>query len=45
VRESEINRRLTEVSDDPALLRRMLVDEGWLTRDTAGTTYHPARPQ
>jgi len=43
--EPEINRRLSGVTDDVALLRRMLVDTGWLERDKAGTTYGPSRPQ
>lgn len=42
VDESEINRRLSVVSDDVALLRRLMVDEGVMTRDRAGTTYRPA---
>ena len=42
--EDEINRRLAAVSDDPASVRRMLVDTGWLERDNAGTTYGAARP-
>jgi hypothetical protein len=37
--ESEINARLAAVTDDVAGVRRMLVDEGWLGRDRAGTTY------
>ena len=40
--ETEINRRLSVVSDDVALLRRLLVDEGVWRRDAAGTTYRPA---
>jgi len=42
VDEAEINRRLTVVSDDVALLRRLMVDEGVLVRDRAGTTYEMA---
>jgi len=42
--EDEINRRLAEVTDDVAGVRRMLVETGWLERDRAGTTYGPARP-
>ena len=41
--EDEINRRLTAITDDVAGVRRMLVDTGWLERDSAGTTYGPAR--
>ncbi|WP_412749944.1 DUF2087 domain-containing protein [Krasilnikovia sp. M28-CT-15] len=41
--EDEINRRLAEVTDDVAGVRRMLVDTGWLERDRAGTTYGPGR--
>jgi hypothetical protein len=44
VDEADINRRLSAVSNDVALLRRMLVDTGWLARDKAGTTYEPSRP-
>lgn len=40
-REDEINKRLAEVTDDVAGVRRMLVDTGWLERDRAGTTYGP----
>jgi hypothetical protein len=42
--EDEINRRLSEVTDDVAGVRRMLVETGWLERDRAGTTYGPGRP-
>jgi hypothetical protein len=42
--EDEINRRLAEVTDDVAGVRRMMVDTGWLERDRAGTTYGPGRP-
>jgi hypothetical protein len=42
--ESEINERLSEVTDDVAGARRMLVDTGWLGRDRAGTMYGLARP-
>ena len=42
VEESEINRRLAVVSDDVAQLRRVMVDEGVLVRDRAGTTYEMA---
>ncbi|GIM64463.1 hypothetical protein Aau02nite_10530 [Amorphoplanes auranticolor] len=42
--EDEINRRLSEVTDEVAGTRRMLVDTGWLERDRAGTTYGPGRP-
>ena len=42
--EDEINRRLAEVTDDPAAVRRMLVETGWLERDRAGSTYGPGRP-
>ncbi|MET8154411.1 DUF2087 domain-containing protein [Actinoplanes sp. NPDC049668] len=42
--EDEINRRLAEVTDDVAGVRRMLVDTGWLERDRAGSTYGPGRP-
>jgi hypothetical protein len=45
VDESEINRRLAIVSDDPAQLRRLMVDEGVLVRDRAGTTYEMARSE
>ncbi|MGA5301702.1 DUF2087 domain-containing protein [Nucisporomicrobium flavum] len=41
--EDEINKRLAEVTDDVAAVRRMLVDTGWLERDRAGTTYGPGR--
>jgi hypothetical protein len=44
VDEAGINRRLAEVTDDVAGVRRMLVDTGWLERDRAGTTYGPGRP-
>jgi hypothetical protein len=44
VDEAEINRRLAIVSDDVAQLRRLMVDEGVLTRDRAGTTYEMAAP-
>jgi hypothetical protein len=37
--ESEINARLSAVTDDVAGARRMLVETGWLERDRAGTTY------
>jgi uncharacterized protein DUF2087 len=40
--EAEINQRLSVVSDDVALLRRLLVDEGVWLRDRAGTVYRPA---
>jgi hypothetical protein len=39
VDEAEVNRRLTVVSDDVAQLRRIMVDEGVLIRDPAGTAY------
>ena len=42
VDEAEINRRLAIVSDDVAQLRRLMVDEGVLVRDRAGTTYEMA---
>jgi DNA-binding transcriptional ArsR family regulator len=42
VDEPEINRRLAVVSDDVAHLRRLLVEEGVLYRDRAGTTYQMA---
>jgi DNA-binding transcriptional ArsR family regulator len=42
--EEEVNRRLAEITDDVAAVRRMLVDTGWLERDRAGTTYGPGRP-
>src|SRR5262249_27143129 len=42
VDEPEINRRLAVVSDDVAHLRRLLVEEGVLYRDRAGTTYRTA---
>ena len=42
--EDEINRRLSAVTDDPASVRRMLVETGWLERDSAGSTYGSARP-
>jgi hypothetical protein len=42
VDEAEINRRLAVVSDDVAQLRRLMVDEGVLVRDRAGTTYEMA---
>jgi DNA-binding transcriptional ArsR family regulator len=42
VDEAEINRRLASVSDDVAQLRRLMVDEGVLLRDRAGTTYEMA---
>jgi hypothetical protein len=42
--EDEINRRLSEVTDDVAGVRRMLVETGWLERDRAGTTYGAGRP-
>jgi hypothetical protein len=42
--EDGINRRLAEVADEVAGVRRMLVDTGWLERDRAGTTYGPGRP-
>lgn len=45
VDEAEVNRRLRDVSDDVAKLRRMLVDLGWLVRDKAGSTYRPATPE
>jgi hypothetical protein len=41
--EDEINRRLAEVTDDVAGVRRMLVETGWLERDRAGTTYGAGR--
>jgi uncharacterized protein DUF2087 len=44
VNEAEINRRLSGVGDDVALLRRMLVETGWFIRDRAGTTYEPSQP-
>jgi len=42
VDEAEINRRIAIVSDDVAQLRRLMVDEGVLVRDRAGTTYEMA---
>jgi len=42
--EDEINRRLSAVTDDAASVRRMLVETGWLERDSRGTTYGSARP-
>jgi hypothetical protein len=45
VDEAEVNRRLRDVSDDVAKLRRMLVDLGWLVRDRAGRTYRAATPR
>lgn len=44
VDEAEVNRRLRDVCDDVAKLRRMLVDLGWLVRDKAGSTYRPGSP-
>ncbi len=41
--EDAINRRLAEVTDDVAAVRRMLVETGWLERDRAGSTYGPGR--
>lgn len=41
--EDEINRRLAPITDDVASVRRMLVDTGWLERDSAGTTYGVGR--
>jgi hypothetical protein len=40
--EAEINDRLSVVSDDVALLRRLLVDEGVWRRDRSGSHYEPA---
>ncbi len=40
--ESEVNRRLAEIGDDVAMLRRLLVDEGVWQRDPAGAAYQPA---
>lgn len=37
--EPAINARLSEVTDDVAGARRLLVETGWLERDRAGTTY------
>jgi hypothetical protein len=45
VDESEINRRLAVVSNDVAQLRRLMVDEGVLVRDRAGTTYEMAHSE
>lgn len=42
--EDDVNKRLSEVTDDVAGVRRMMVETGWLERDRAGTTYGPARP-
>ncbi|GLY93254.1 DUF2087 domain-containing protein [Actinoplanes sp. NBRC 103695] len=42
--EDEINKRLAEVTDDVAGVRRMMVDTGWLERDRAGSTYGAGRP-
>ena len=42
--EDEINKRLSDVTDDVAGVRRMMVDTGWLERDRAGTTYGAGRP-
>jgi DNA-binding transcriptional ArsR family regulator len=42
--EDAVNRRLAELTDEVAGVRRMLVDTGWLERDRAGTTYGPGRP-
>lgn len=42
--EPEINTRLSEVTDDVAGARRLLVETGWLERDRAGTTYGLGRP-
>jgi len=39
VDEAEVNRRLAVVSDDVAQLRRLMVDEGVLVRDRAGSRY------
>ncbi|GID28165.1 DUF2087 domain-containing protein [Paractinoplanes brasiliensis] len=41
--EAEINRRLSEVTDDVAAARRMLVETGWLERDQSGSTYGMGR--
>jgi DNA-binding transcriptional ArsR family regulator len=41
VDEAEVNRRLAAISDDVAFLRRLMVDEGVLTRDPAGSVYEP----
>jgi hypothetical protein len=45
VDEAEVNRRLSVVSDDVAALRRLMVDEGVLVRDPAGTEYEMARSE
>lgn len=37
--EKEINERLKEVADDYVLLRRYLVDGGWLVRTASGSEY------
>lgn len=37
--EAEINDRLSQLTDDVALLRRMLVDDEVIERDPAGTSY------
>jgi hypothetical protein len=41
--EGTVNRRLAEITEDVAGVRRMLVETGWLERDRAGTTYGPGR--
>ena len=39
--EPALNAHLADVHDDVALLRRLLVDHGWLDRDPAVQTYRP----
>jgi hypothetical protein len=41
--ESEVNELLAEDAPDPATLRRLLVDEGFLRRE-AGVYWRPPRP-
>ncbi|MGJ6981358.1 DUF2087 domain-containing protein [Aestuariimicrobium soli] len=40
--EDEVNARIDEVHDDPAAIRRELVDRGWLERAPGSSTYRSA---
>lgn len=43
--EAEVTARLAEYSDDPAMVRRALVDEGIVRRSPDGSRYWLARPR
>jgi hypothetical protein len=41
ISEAEVNMRLSRICDDVAFMRRLMVDEGVLTRDPSGSVYSP----